>query len=412
MESERELIADAPTQNMEAYQAFLQAQNLEPTGGDYTSYVESKTQLLDEATTLDPNFAEAWAALSRHHSSTYTIYDHTDARLSQSRAALQRARELSPNSHHTRLAAGYYHYYGFREYDEALEEFLAAAADVPNDSDCRRAIGYIHRRQGKWAQCLENLKVALELDPQDANLALNIAGTYVGLREFEEAIPYYDRAIRLLPNSSDAAFQKANTIVAWKGDLKAARAILVKPELRGQFLYHVGLYMLASMERNIDEAIRQAQQLPDDSSIFAVAKKHIMSTARAMAVGPSEAREDLEAAARALEELLEVAPSNDVVRRWYALNLALRGQDAAAVREAKLAVDLTAKDAFEGPTSLESLAQVYAHVGRHEEAIDLIERLLGTVYAGAINQHFLKLDPVWDPLRDNPRFEALFKKQT
>jgi serine/threonine protein kinase/tetratricopeptide (TPR) repeat protein len=408
--SERESIAGAPTENIEAYQLLLQARNLTPTG-NFAEEEAAKRELLEKATQLDPTFAEAWAELSRHHSSTYQVFDQTDERLSECRAALQRARELDPDSHHTRLAAGYYHYYGFREYDVALREFHAAANAVPNDSECRRAIGYIQRRQGKWAECLESLKAALELDPQDANLASNIGGMYDGLREFEEAIRYYDRALQLAPDDPNPAWSKAASIIAWKGDLKKARSAFALHTAPGQFYYHVGSYVLALMERNPDEAVRQAEQLPEDSSILAVAKAHLLSAARAMATSPEEAMADLEEAGKATESALDLAPSNHVLRSWYAWNLAIRGEDAAAIREAKLAVDLTAKDAFEGPSNLETLAQVYGQVGRHEEAIDLLERLLGSVYSNALTHHRLKLDPVWDPLREHPRFRALLREQ-
>jgi len=116
----------------------------------------------------------------------------------------------------------------------------------------------------------------------------------------------------------------------------------------------------------------------------------------------------LEEAALLYEALLEEMPSHAVLRSGLALNLALRGQSDAAVQEAKLAVDLTAKDVYEGPESLQNLAQIYAVVGRHDEAIDLLERLLKTVYQNSITLELLELNPDWDPLREHPRFKKLF----
>ena len=139
-------------------------------------------------------------------------------------------------------------------------------------------------------------------------------------------------------------------------------------------------------------------------------KLHLISGAEATEKDAHAARSSLEEANRALEDVLESAPGNDAVRQWLSISLAILGRDAAAAREAKLAVDLTAKDRFAGPSALENLASVYAIVGRHDEAIDLIERLLETVYQNSITPRMLEIDPTWDPLRQDPRFQALLRK--
>jgi tetratricopeptide (TPR) repeat protein len=156
--SERELVEDTPTQNMEAYKLYLQARDLKMGSvvEQYLEYDLEKTALLDKATELDPQFVEAWAELSMHHAHWYhSPMGKTEARLSLARAALQRAEAVDPDHFRTHLAQGQYLYYGFRDYDRALDEFLIATEMVPNEAEARERVGYIYRRQGKLNECVE-----------------------------------------------------------------------------------------------------------------------------------------------------------------------------------------------------------------------------------------------------------------
>jgi serine/threonine-protein kinase len=405
--SEREVLEDAPTENMEAYQLYLQAKNLTYTR-DVLAWDRLRVELFEGATRLDPEFVEAWAALSQHHSVFYyQLVDRTDERLSKARLALQHAEEIDKHHFRTHLARGAYYYYGFREYDQALEEFLAATEIVPNEAAAREMVGYIYRRQGKWTEALEHMKAAFELNPQEDNIASNIAGTYTAMREFEEALRYHDRAIELDPESASHVFEKAATIVRWRGDLDAALEIMSEKPKGNPLWYHFGNMFLHYWSRDYAKAREHALQWDTSTDFFRVCQIFTVSIFDALEKGPEAAHDELEEARDALQAFLKQAPSNDTVRSFLSRVLALLGENEAAVNEAKLTVDLVAKDRFEGPERMETMAQVYAHVGRHDEAIDILERLLKTVYDGAITPHMLAINPAWDPLREHPRFQKL-----
>jgi TolB-like protein/tetratricopeptide (TPR) repeat protein len=408
--SERELVADAPTRNMEAYNLYLQAKNLKIM--DPYQYDVDEVSLLERATELDPRFVDAWALLSRHHSVFYhNLVDRTDERLSRARRALQRAEEVDPDHYQTHLARGTYYYYGFRDYDRALEEYLAATRMVPNDADARQMVAYIYRRQARWNECIENLEAAFELDPKDEGIAEGLAGTYQGMREFEKALHYYERARQIHPGRWMAGVDEAVLIVKWNGDLDAALEYLKDEPENAPFVFYVGRAWVHIWRREFDRALEELNRIDASTPIIRVVKRFMMGGVEALRAGPEAAREALETAQKEIDALLESSPGNPVLRQFRAVVLALLGEHDAAVREAKLAVDLTAKDKYEGPESLENLALVYAHVGREEEAIDLLERLLETVYSGALTPYDLAVSPVWDPLRDHPRFQKLLPKQ-
>jgi serine/threonine-protein kinase len=278
---------------------------------------------------------------------------------------------------------------------------------APNDTRAMQSIAYIYRRQGKMDEHLAQLEAAFRLDPQNANIAANLAMSYRAQRRFDVAVPMYERAEELNPNDYRLRLNRATSMVAWKGDVAAARRIIDERSKPGDVWYTVAQLVVHLLERDYPGAVAQARQFAHDSpplpDLATIVTAHLV--ARYVTDDPDAP--SLEEAARLIEADIEESPSNSDARANMARNLALRGEFDAAVRSARLAVDLAAKDAFSGPERLGDLAEVYMLVGREDEAIDTLERLLHTVYEGAVTREWLRLDPSWDPLRDNPRFRAL-----
>ena len=268
-------------------------------------------------------------------------------------------------------------------------------------------VAYIHRRQGKMDQHLEQLEAAFRLDPQSANIATNLARSYRAQRRFDAAVRMYERAEQLDPAVYRIRMERATAMLDWKGDLAAARRVLEEKPNPGEFWYELGWLIIHMAGREYAEAVDAARRIDNGSPQLHYWSTMIMAHIAAQYDVDDPDVPSLEDVTPLIEKRLESAPTDDGVRASLARNLALRGQYEAAVREARLAVDLAAKDAFSGPERLEDLAEIYTQAGRHDEALDILERLLGTVYEGALTREGLRLFPSWDPLRENPRFQAL-----
>jgi TolB-like protein/tetratricopeptide (TPR) repeat protein len=405
--TERERMEDRPTDNMEAYQAYMKGLDFESP--DLDQYDRGRVELLEKAVALDPGFLAAWSELSKHHAFQYRDFDRTEARLNQSKAALQGAEAVDPNHPLTRLARGYYRYYGFRDYDRALEEFTAALEARPNDAEAQRSVGYILRRQGDLEGCIAALEKAQELDPQNTNGLSNLAATYRALRRFEETDRILERQLAL-ERTDEAAAGRSQLMVAWKGDLDAARAVLPSEPVSLPVVHAFSWFNFHMLARDYESAVEVLQTIEPNNPVVHAYRSFLMGIAEARWHGREAARPTLEEAATEFEAILERAPGTEQVRSALSNVHALLGRNEAAVREAKLAVDLSAKDAFSGPQQLENLAGIYANTGQPEEALELLDRLLVTPYENAITLHVLRLDGRWDSLREYPGFQELFEK--
>ena len=407
--SEEQALEAQPTENMDAYQAYLKALDLQQAGTSLEDF-DSAVTLFERAVELDPDFLEAWAELSRQHSSAYHGFDRTESRLARAKAALDGAERVAPDAVKTRWARGYYYYYGFRDYDRALADFEAAAQNVANDAEIQQAIAYIHRRKGDLEKTVRLLERASELDPQDANILRQLASTYRALRRPIETLEVDDQVLALEPENDNSYTAKAEHLRDLTGDVEAAREILEKSPGNIELAVAFGALGQLFVERDFTAIIERMESLESETPFIQAARAVVLASAKYLRDGPEAARSDLEAAVRLVDQVLETAPSNAQFHQWMASLYAFLGENDAAVQEAKLAVDLTAKDAFSGPAAVENLAATYGWVGRTDEALELIERLLGSTYESALTVHELRQDPIWDDLRDDPRLQELIEK--
>jgi TolB-like protein/Flp pilus assembly protein TadD len=413
--AEKAQIENKPTQNGEAYLAFVQAHDLFTRPDRFRTETEKAEQLFEQATKLDPNFAGAFAGLAWVEDWIYHSFDPTPAVKEKARVAVETAIRLQPDLPEAHLALGFYHYYCERDYQKALDEFAIAKRSLPNSADVYMAVGAIARRQGKWAESTANLEKAAALSPKDAFLLINLADNYRANKNFEKADKLYDHAIEAAPKSFGARAQKAGLAVELKGDLSVMEKelALVPPGVDPDGFVTLGRVKLFILQRKISEALAVLSQLPQE-----VIHDSTAPTPRAFLEGSlytylndkQKARFAFARARPLAEEALRESPDNAFRHATLGIILAGLGQKEAAIAEGRRAVELLpeSQDAFDGPNATVALAQIYAWTGEKDQALQLLDHSLNT--PNGITVPILKLDPVWDSLRKDPRFQALIEK--
>ena len=416
--SEKEQIERKPTENGEAYLAFVQAHNLQNAYEDFEKLKQSE-QLYERAIQLDPNFALAFARYSQLESWILHTFDRTPERREKVRTLSERALQLQPDLPEAHLALGFSHYYGDDNYDAALEEFEIAQRGLPNESDAYLAIGAIQRRQGKWAESTANLQKSASLNPKDAWPLQNLVHNYQMLRNFDAANKTIDRVLALDPTALSAWEIKSKLAIAEKGDFSVAEQgfeiLKSVPMSSEQKLYAAAARAdVFLLERKYREGLQQGESLPDDrltSLPGALCNKYyLIGFARKALQNGAGARTAFLKAKNAAEEQLVKSPDAADAHIQLAKILACLGEKDAALAEAQRATELRpeSKDAFGGPEITEGTAQVHAFLGDSARAIEILDGLLDR--PSSVTVESLKINPLWDSLRDNPQFQALLTK--
>jgi len=372
--------------------------------------------LFEEAIKLDPNFALAFAGLSRVESWAYHSFDPIPARREKARFNAAEALRLQPDLPEGHLALGFSYYYGDRDYERALTEFETARRGLPNDAQAYFAIGSIQRRQGKWTESTANLEKAATLDPKNTNILSNLAYSYMAQRNFETADKVADRVIAAAPQSLQAAALKGLVAAEWKGDLSVfeKQFSLVSPETNPGGLMTWARVWVLTLQRKFPEALQVLQKFRGETlatNMTAPCPKAFLEGFIYMLQGDeAKARTALEHARVVSEQLLREAPDDPNRHAQHGVVLAALGQKEVAINEGKRAVELLpeSQDAFDGPQVAAALAQIYAWTGESDEAFRLLDHLLAV--PNGLTVPMFKLDPAWDPLRKDPRYQALIDK--
>ena len=413
--SARRRIESQPTANLEAYQAYLRG--LESTrSAEYdASSWQIGVSMFERAAELDPGFAEAHAELSRVHSRGYHLgFDRTIERLELARTAAERAVVLDPGLGRTRLALAYYYYWGFKDYANALAELDATQEDDANDTSILEARGYILRRQGRYAEAADNLARALELNPRDATVAVEVANTNLGLWRFARALEHYDLAIALAPDRTGAYTLKVRNRYLWDGDLGKARATLdampVGDSIRAlwfrafQDLFERNYAaVITRLEARRDETYQTHAQTIPLSLVMAWAWEGLGDSANA--------GEAYERALAILEEAREQQPGDFRIVMALGLTHAGLGHTEEGIRLGNRGVEMypISKDAWAGPIVARNRVLVLTRAGAFDAALDQIEALLAFPNPGASLALF-RIDPRLDPLHELPRFEQILQR--
>jgi len=417
--SERAQIERKPTENGEAYLAFVQAHNLQNAVEDLGKLKQSE-QLYARAIELDPKFALALACYSQLESWIFHTFDPTQERREKAGTLAERALQLQPDLPETHLALGFSYYYGDNNYDAALREFEIARQGLPNESDAYLAIGAIQRRQGKWAESTANLEKAVSLNPKDTFPLQNLAFNYQMLRNFDAANKTIDRGLQINPRGVGLWEIKSKLAIGEKGDLsvseKAFQAVTSMPMSNVEKLWIASARAeVFLLERKYKEGLREAESLPDDLlrtefPQHLSGKYYLIGFARKALQDEAGARAVFLRAKELLDAQLKESPDAADMHIQLAKVLACLGEKDAALAEARRATELVpeSKDAFGGPEIAAGVAEVHAILGDNGRAIEILDRLLSR--PSAVTVQGLKVNPIWDSLRSDPRFQALIDK--
>jgi len=404
-----------PTQNPDAYLLFLQAHDYASQREMFRDTSLKAEPLFEQAIKLDPNFALAFAGLSMVESWLYHTSDPVPARREKARLNADEALRLQPDLPEGHLALGFSYYYGDRNYERALAEFDISKRGLPNESQAYLAIGSIQRRQGKWAESNASLEKAATLDPKNTNVLMNLCYSYMGQRDFEAADKTVDRLIATSPQSFQARGLKGFVALQLKGDLSAAEKVFSSmPSETDPGLMTLARVWILRLKRNFPEALQVLHQFRGETlhntSTAPSPKAFLEGELYLLQGDEAKARTALEHARVVSEELLSAAPEDPARHGQHGVILAALGQKQEAIAEGKRAVELLpeSEDAFDGPQMAAPLAQIYAWTGEFDEAFRLLDHLL--VVPNGLTVPMLKLDPTWDPLRKDPRFQALIDK--
>jgi TolB-like protein/Tfp pilus assembly protein PilF len=414
--NEKERLDRQPTQNSDAYLLFIQAHDYANRSEHFLEDSLKAEQLFEQAIKLDSKFAAAFAGLSMVESMIYHTFEPTSARREKARLNADESLRLQPNLPEGHLALGFSYYYGDRDYGRALAEFEIAKRDLPNQAEAYFAIGAIQRRQGKWAESNANLNKAAALDPKNISILINLAYSYMALRDFDAAEKTLDRATAVAPQSWATVGLKAYLAILSKGDLTLAEKQLSSlPEdvdPNGMVTWARAWTLI--LQRKFPEALAAVQKFPGEILLVEgsapIPKAFLEGMIHLLEGNKEQAQPALEHARLISEQLLRDAPEDPRRHAQHGFILAALDRKQEAIAEGKRAVELLpeSQDAFDGPRGITALAQIYACTGESDEALSLVDHLLGT--PSGLTIPVLKLDPVWDPLRKDPRFQGLIDK--
>jgi Predicted integral membrane protein len=419
-EEERAIVAK-PTDNVEAYEAYLRglAYSLRPHNTPANAL--GAQRYLREAVQLDPKFALSWALLSYVDGRGYRTQtlQPTRALCEEARQAAEKALTLQPNLGEAILAKGIYNYSCLKDYDTAVPYFEQARKFLPNSSQIPEWLAYLARRRGEWDRSESYFREAERLDPRNVNLLTQHATSYIALRRFPEALQKLDQVLDIMPDDVDTLVQKASVAQA-EGDLQRAAALLapLRAAADDTLALETQVYQAILERRPAPVIPRLKEILAEPDPALGYYNGHLrfwLGWAQEVAGDHAGAQESWRQALSELESFLKEQPENDTLIGDLALTNMGVGDKAAALTlsDRAMATNPIEKDALWGPVPIEILARVAARMGERDRAIAALQRLLSIPGGGAralgtpLTPALLRLDPMFDRLRNDPRFQEL-----
>jgi TolB-like protein/class 3 adenylate cyclase len=421
---EEQALAVKPTNNSEAYDAYLRGVSYTLKTFPTRANVLGAQKYFKEAVRLDPKFALSWALLSYVDARGYMTQSlqPTAALREETRQAAETALSLQPNLGEAVLAKGSYYYNCLKDYDTAVRYFEQARQLLPNSSRIPELLAYVARRRGQWDRSDAYFKEAERLDPRNVNLLTEGAINDLCLRRFPEALRKFDEVLDITPNDQDTLVQKAAVAQA-QGDLQRASGLLAPLHLTDNSEDLETQVYQAILERRPAQIISQLKEIlvkPDPALGFYNGEMRFwLGWAQEVAGDHAGARESWRQARSELEVFLKEQPDNYGLLGDLALtNMGLGDKVAAiAFAERAVAANPIEKDAVTGPVPIEILARVASRMGESDRAIAALEKLLSIPYSGGLGlgvpltPALLRLDPMFDPLRNDPRFQKMCEEK-
>ncbi len=416
--NEKKAIEQRLTTNFEAFELYSRAKNLLLTAGGHSGTMEKNLpqaiDLANQAVARDPSFFLAYCLLAQLHDRTYFMdFDRTPDRLSRAEAALDAAARLRPEAGETHLARALLRYHGYLDYDGARAELEIARRSLPNEAPVYELLGYVARRQGKFEESLHYLERALELDPRNFLTLTQTALSYGHMRRYQDVATILDRALSIYPDNVEAQISRALVDLNWKADTRAYHDLLQKFRQKDPAAlkdYADDLFSLALYERDVataQTALGAKGDEPLRANAFVYTANANAGFVARMAGDHEKARTLFKVARDEQEKVVEAHPNSGPALALVALYEAALGWKDDALRDGRHSLELlpVEKDALNGPRLLTMFAMTAGWVGEKDVALEYLSQAVKLATGPTYGD--LKLDPNWDPLRKDPRFEAL-----
>jgi TolB-like protein/Tfp pilus assembly protein PilF len=414
--TEAKMIATRPTNNVEAYDVYLQARDLIRRPEYGSENFRKALPLAQRAVQLDPEFALAYVQLANLYGQMYWLVAQDQTFIDKARSAMDNAQRLAPNMPQVQFGWGEFYYRMYSDYPRALKEFQSVQALLPNDSDLLWKLGTTQRRLGMWDDSVASYKRAIRVDP-DNNQVVNVLAETLGLMgRWREAVTLLEQAAIRNPGYDVYRILEAQIRLDNNGDLDFAREVLASAQQVPDQSYIYLTTGYAWRSRNYSAAIEAwtdpTNPFLADANFDVVGQNALGKIYRAMGDHAQAEKYFRRAIERARDRF------NQGGVDWYdyhvqqSIAYAYLGDASIAISEIDRARTMRPEsaDALYGVQVSIARAEVLMVVGRTDEALAEIKRLL-TIPVG-LTVWMLRQEPTWDPLRDDPRFKAMVAKES